>query len=78
MELSADWLLGCFHIAPDSDSGFTMSQYDLTDFEWRVIEPLLTNKPRGVPLNHLSQRTIVLADSASTASPTSLSASSPS
>ena len=26
-----------------------MSRYDLTDFEWRVIEPLLRNKPRGVP-----------------------------
>jgi transposase len=26
-----------------------MSRYDLTDFEWRVIEPLLPNKPRGVP-----------------------------
>mgnify|MGYP000996771987 CR=1 FL=1 len=26
-----------------------MSQYDLTDFEWRVIAPLLPNKPRGVP-----------------------------
>lgn len=26
-----------------------MSQYDLTDFEWRVIEPLLPNNPRGVP-----------------------------
>ena len=27
-----------------------MSRYDLTDFEWRVIEPLLpNNKPRGVP-----------------------------
>jgi transposase len=26
-----------------------MSGYDLTDFEWRVIEPLLPNKPRGVP-----------------------------
>jgi transposase len=25
-----------------------MSRYDLTDFEWRVIE-LLPNKPRGVP-----------------------------
>ena len=24
-------------------------RYDLTDFEWRVIEPLLPNKPRGVP-----------------------------
>lgn len=24
-----------------------MSRYDLTDFEWRVIEPLLPNKPRG-------------------------------
>jgi hypothetical protein len=38
-----------FHIAPDSDSGLTMSRYDLTDFEWRVIEPLLPNKSRGVP-----------------------------
>src|ERR1700740_1076774 len=26
-----------------------MSRYDLTDFEWRVIEPVLPNKPRGVP-----------------------------
>ncbi|PHS27626.1 MAG: IS5/IS1182 family transposase [Robiginitomaculum sp.] len=24
-------------------------RYDLTDFEWAVIEPLLPNKPRGVP-----------------------------
>ena len=26
-----------------------MSRYDLTDFDWRMIEPLLPNKPRGVP-----------------------------
>jgi transposase len=26
-----------------------MSRYDLTDFEWRVIEPLLPNKTRGGP-----------------------------
>jgi transposase len=26
-----------------------MSRYDLTDFEWRVIEPRLPNKPGGVP-----------------------------
>ena len=26
-----------------------MSRYDLTDFEWHVIEPLLPNKSRGVP-----------------------------
>ena len=26
-----------------------MNRYDLMDFEWRVIEPLLPNKPRGVP-----------------------------
>ena len=26
-----------------------MSPYDLTGFEWRVIEPLLPNTPRGVP-----------------------------
>jgi len=24
-------------------------RYDLTDFEWSVIEHLLPNKPRGVP-----------------------------
>lgn len=26
-----------------------MSRYDLTDFEWRMIAPLLPNNPRGVP-----------------------------
>ena len=26
-----------------------MNRCDLTDFEWSVIEPLLPNKPRGVP-----------------------------
>ena len=26
-----------------------MGRYDLTDFEWGVIRPLLPNKPRGVP-----------------------------
>jgi transposase len=26
-----------------------MNRYDLTDFEWCMIEPLLPNKPRGVP-----------------------------
>jgi transposase len=26
-----------------------MSRYDLTDFEWGVIESLLPNTPRGVP-----------------------------
>lgn len=25
-----------------------MSRYDLSEFEWRVIQPLLPNKPRGV------------------------------
>ena len=24
-------------------------RYDLSDFDWSVIEPLLPNKPRGVP-----------------------------
>jgi transposase len=26
-----------------------MARFDLTDFEWLVIAPLLPNKPRGVP-----------------------------
>ncbi len=26
-----------------------MSRNNLTDIEWRVIEPLRPNKPRGVP-----------------------------
>ena len=26
-----------------------MARFDLTDFEWSVIKPLLPNKPRGVP-----------------------------
>ena len=28
---------------------FAMARFDLTDFEWSVIQPLLPNKPRGVP-----------------------------
>jgi transposase len=27
-----------------------MSRYDLTEFEWRVISPLLPNKPCGLAL----------------------------
>ena len=26
-----------------------MGRYDLTGFEWSIIQPLLPNKPRGVP-----------------------------
>jgi len=26
-----------------------MARYDLTEFEWRTIRPLLPKKPRGVP-----------------------------
>jgi transposase len=26
-----------------------MARYELTDFEWKTIRPLLPNKPRGVP-----------------------------
>lgn len=26
-----------------------MTRHDLTDAEWAIIEPLLPNKPRGVP-----------------------------
>ena len=26
-----------------------MARFDLSDVEWRIIEPLLPNKPRGVP-----------------------------
>src|SRR5690242_21869355 len=26
-----------------------MGRYELTEFEWRTIKPLLPNKPRGVP-----------------------------
>jgi len=32
-----------------------MARFDLTDFEWSVIQPLLPNKPRGVP-RHFSVR----------------------
>ena len=34
-----------------------MNRYDLTDFEWSVIEPLLPNKPRGVP--HVDDRRVL-------------------
>ena len=26
-----------------------MRRHELTDFEWKIIQPLLPNKPRGVP-----------------------------
>lgn len=26
-----------------------MARFDLSDAEWRIIQPLLPNKPRGVP-----------------------------
>jgi len=39
---AASWKAVCH--ASDSASG--IGRYDLTDFEWRVIEPLLPNKPR--------------------------------
>jgi transposase len=26
-----------------------MARYELTEFEWRRIQPLLPNKPRGIP-----------------------------
>jgi transposase len=28
--------------------GVKVARFDLTDFEWSVIQPLLPNKPRGV------------------------------
>ncbi len=27
----------------------TARRYELTDFEWSIIKPLLPNKPRGMP-----------------------------
>ena len=37
-----------------------MSQrrYELTDFEWSIIEPLLPNKPRGVPPSSYDRRVV--------------------
>ena len=26
-----------------------MARYELTEFEWKIIKPLLPNKPRGIP-----------------------------
>ena len=26
-----------------------MARYELTEFEWKAVQPLLPNKPRGVP-----------------------------
>ena len=34
-----------------------MNRYDLTDFEWSEIEPLLPSKPRGVP--HVDDRRVL-------------------
>src|SRR3974390_3188216 len=32
-----------------SQRSLIMARFDLSDFEWSVIEPLLPDKPRGVP-----------------------------
>jgi hypothetical protein len=34
---------------------FGMSRYDPTDFEWRVIEPLLPDKPRGYRVSTIAE-----------------------
>ena len=31
----------------DDPGEVEMARFDLTDFEWSVIQPLLPNKPRG-------------------------------
>jgi hypothetical protein len=31
------------------EPGHRIMRYELTDFEWTAIRPLLPNKPRGVP-----------------------------
>jgi transposase len=30
-------------------SGLRIMRYELTDYEWAAIKPMLPNKPRGVP-----------------------------
>jgi len=40
--------LACFDLG--------MSRCDVTDYEWRVIEPLLPSKPRGLPMTAGSER----------------------
>ena len=40
-----------------------MGRYDLTDFEWRIIKPLLPNTPRGVPARFQTRNYVrVIAD----------------
>ena len=34
----------------------TLRRYEPSDFEWSVIEPLLPNKPRGVPWVDIPER----------------------
>jgi len=36
-------------IQASNDGRLILRRYALTEFEWRVIEPLLPDKPRGVP-----------------------------
>ena len=38
-----------------------MARFDLTDFEWSVIAPLLPNKPRGVPRPARVERNLLAA-----------------
>ncbi len=37
-----------------------MARFDLTDFEWSVIQPLLPNKPRGVGVGQRSYELVAV------------------
>src|SRR5437899_7002810 len=48
-ETSHSLLPGTWGLKLPNGGSWIMQGYELTDFEWGVIAPLLPNKPRGVP-----------------------------
>jgi transposase len=45
-------------------------RYELTDHEWAAIQPMLPNKPRGVPrVNHKARRRMPLPRQVANARP---------
>ena len=59
----AHLLLGRTAVIQTPELGARIMRYELADFEWTAIKPMLPNKPRGVP--RVNDRRVRMASSGS-------------